>query len=416
MAKQFNQENVIKTLRNHFPLSWKNRAKELNKLDNPDTYTGEQLRSYCRLDENEDWYAEFKRIKGSHKTLSQYDMHKNTDLSFTNKIKTKIIQGETITEDVILDVAGMDKDEWKVDDHVKFNEWPTPMDGEAFYNFQFRVSFSKRPITEMRPERIIELLKDIKPRTVEYELGNTVLDDYLYIPLADMHFGFNSLEDYEYLLENIIKKIRRGYKKILISMHGDYNHTDNFLGTTEKGTKVDDIDFEKGINDGYTFLIEILEKSLVYSPEVELVYLPGNHAPSIDYMVANAIKRWYPQIKVDDSKEEYKCSWLGDVAIFGHHGDKKKNLTGLYEVITARYKREHGRANASYLFTGHFHNEKSESKGGIMWYQVKSPSKDSSYEKTYGFNISESGLQMFVFDNYGRTDILHARVKEGIYL
>lgn len=41
-GKEFNRENVIQTLRNHFGLNWDDRAKELNKLDNPDTYTGEQ--------------------------------------------------------------------------------------------------------------------------------------------------------------------------------------------------------------------------------------------------------------------------------------------------------------------------------------------------------------------------------------
>ncbi|RLV18982.1 hypothetical protein [Streptococcus iniae] len=72
MAEQFNQENVIYILKNYFDLSWGNRTKELNKLDNPDNYKGEDLRSYCRKKENADWYAEFKRIKGTASDSSNF--------------------------------------------------------------------------------------------------------------------------------------------------------------------------------------------------------------------------------------------------------------------------------------------------------------------------------------------------------
>lgn len=406
-GKEFNKENVIQTLRNHFGLNWDNRAKELNKLDNPDTYKGEDLRRYCRKKENADWYAEFKRKKGSHIALSHDDMHKNTDLSFTNKIKSLIIQGVTITEEIILDVAGMDKDEWKVDDHVKFNEWPTPIDGEAFYNFQFKVSFSKRPIAEMRPEQIIELLKNVTDRKIEFLPTTKKLNKYLYIPLADMHFGHNKLEDYEKISEELQGYIKDGYKKILISIHGDYFHVDNFLGTTEKGTKVDDIDFVAGIEDGYKFLLPLIELSIEYAIEVELVYLRGNHAPSIDFMFANAIKKMYPNITVDDSIDEYKCHWLGNNIVLGHHGDKRRKLTDLKDIFTTYFAKEWGQASSRYIFTGHLHHETSISKGGVTHYQVQSPSKASTYDKTYGFNTSEEGSQIFVFNKNKRKHVIY---------
>lgn len=124
-GKEFNRENVIQTLRNHFGLNWDDRAKELNKLDNPDTYTGEQLRSYCRRDSNSDWYSEFKRKKGSHIALTN-EMHRNPNNTISKEIIINRKDGKLYTEkeigSVILRQFGTAK---KPDPYEIKNGWTT---------------------------------------------------------------------------------------------------------------------------------------------------------------------------------------------------------------------------------------------------------------------------------------------------
>ena len=103
----------------------------------------------------------------------------------------------------------------------------------------------------------------------------------------------------------------------------------------------------------------------------------------------------YPQIKFDVEIKEFKHAWLGNHSIFMHHGDKVKSPNKLFEIMVSHFGGM-GKSQSRYLITGHFHHEKSLSFAGLTWYQLQSPSKHSSYDKTYGYDTSESGQMLFL--------------------
>ena len=286
------------------------------------------------------------------------------------------------------------------------NEWTTPTNGETYYNYQSKIVVVPKKKELLAIDEIRKCFDDIEPRRIELACDD-LPKDYLLIPLSDMHFGLNSDEDYKDLQKEIADKILNTYEEILFTIHGDYFHVDNFLNTTEKGTRIDDVDFREGIQAGYRFIVPLLELALENIPNVKVVYLKGNHAPSIDFMFVDALEKRYSQIEFDTTLEEFKHAWLGTHSIFMHHGDKVKNPTKLHQIMTAHFAKEWGESQSRYLITGHFHHEKSLSFAGVTWYQLQSPSKHSSYDKTNGFDTSESGQMLFEFSETKRSAVFY---------
>ena len=392
---RYDDEKIIEMLRNGS--NWKDIADVFDSDRNA-------VRMYAY---KKPWYDEFRRTSGSHTKLSN-EMHKNPFNTISKEIIINRKDGKLYTEKELLEIHGYDPTEWAVV-NAKSNEWSTAGD-DAFYNFQSKLSVKPRTAMDITPEQIVEQFKNIQTKTFEYKLNDKHVSDYLLIPLSDMHIGLNHYEDYQQLQSDIIHIIRNGYKEILFLQLGDFFHVDNMNGTTVNLTQVTNgvkFNFKKMIEDGRKFIEPLLKEALEHAKTVKYVYSKGNHASSPDFMFANNLKYTHPQIEVDDEIQEFKCTMLGKNAILQHHADKVKAFNKLVSVFYSNYGYEMGTASNRYLFTGHFHHEKSLSDAGITHYQVQSPSKHTSYEKDYGFNTSESGQMVFVFDEDKRKGIFY---------
>lgn len=329
----------------------------------------------------------------------------NDDGSIGSQIQVRQKIKKVFTNEELIELHGFDPKEVTLKSATS-NEWTTPTNGETYYNYQSKIVVVPKNQAAITLEEIKQFFEDIEPRRIDLSCEE-LPKYYLLIPLADMHFGLNTDRDYEGLKREIADKIINRYEEILFTLHGDYFHVDNFLNTTEKGTRIDEVDFRDGVQAGYRFLLPLLELALENSPNVKVVYLKGNHAPSIDYMFINGLERLYPQIEFDTSLDEFKHAWLGNHSIFMHHGDKVKNANKLVEIMVAHFGKEWGESKSRYLITGHFHHEKSLSFAGLTWYQLQSPSKHSSYDKTYGYDTSESGQMLFEFSETKRSAIYY---------
>src|SRR5699024_12299432 len=124
-----------------------------------------------------------------------------------------------------------------------------------------------------------------------------------------------------------------GYEVIILSLHWYLFHLYNFLNITGRVTRVDYVDFEQGVQDGFQFVMPLIEKALECSPTVKLVYLPGNHSPSVDYMFMQAIKRLYRDVEWVDSVNDFKDAWLGNNSIVMHHRDNVKKHKRVQEAV-----------------------------------------------------------------------------------
>ena len=346
----------------------------------------------------QEWYKEIAQSnphdKGSDVDKKSY----RDDGSISSFIRTRLDEKKTFSKDELLELHGLDPDEFKIK-NITSNEWSmTNSEGDKHYNFQSKILAEPLTSKDISFELIADLLANLTPKEINMQMDE-LPNEYLFVGLSDLHLMFNR---YDKLQSDIAEVMSNGYAEILMSVHGDLFHVDNFLNTTEHGTRVDDVNFEQGVQDGFQFIVPLIEKALECSPCVKLVYLPGNHAPSVDYMFVQAIKRLYPDIEVDDGVDDFKHAWLGKHSIFMHHGDKVRNPKRLLEIVVSKFAKEWGESQSRYLMTGHFHHEKSLSFAGMTHYQVMSPSRQSSYDKRMGYVDSESGLMLFTFDEEKR--------------
>ena len=331
------------------------------------------------------------------------DYHDDGSIGSQIRVRQKI--KKVFTNEELIELHGFDPKEVTLKSATS-NEWTTPVAGETYYNYQSKIVVVPKKKELLAIDEIRKCFDDIEPRRIELACDD-LPKDYLLIPLSDMHFGLNNDEDYKDLQKEIADKILNTYEEILFTIHGDYFHVDNFLNTTEKGTRIDDVDFREGIQAGYRFIVPLLELALENSPNVKVVYLKGNHAPSVDYMFVDALEKRYSQIEFDTTLDEFKHAWLGTHSIFMHHGDKVKNPTKLHGIMTTHFAKEWGESQSRYLITGHLHHEKSLSFAGVTWYQLQSPSKHSSYDKTNGFDTSETGQMLFEFSEIKRSAVYY---------
>ena len=380
--------------------SWKQIAEHLGYS------SGDALRK--QISRTTDWYH---LVKGILPSDSQEFNKENTQKLLTNgtissTIKVRLKEQKLFTEDELLKLHGFDPIDFQIKT-VTSNEWSmTNGAGEQYYNFQSKIIACKRQVNGLPVEKVGEIVKSITPLPIFVDRTKEK-NGYLSIGFFDIHFGLNTLEEYTELLSDLVGIIRKGYKEVLIISGGDFLHVDNMVNTTVRGTNVDQVDFSKMVHDAETFLVTVCKEAYQHSGKVKLVYLPGNHASSTDYMLIRGIQGLIPEIEVDYEIEEYKHTWLGQHSIFLHHGDKRNSSQKLLEVLVGKYAKEWGNSKARYLFTGHYHHEKGLNIAGLTHYQLMSPSKPSSYDKAKGFVTSEVGLQVFEFDEEKRRAIYY---------
>ena len=362
---------------------------------------GERVRNYAR---KRDWYKDIRQ-PNPHVIKEGMSFTKNAKDEYSIDSEHLFDEQKLFSNDELLEMNNLDPNEFELLG-VRRGKWSVTMTDEGRkWNFQSRID-AKPKEQDMTYDYIQELLETVEPKRVEL-LSDEIVDSYLLIPLADMHFGINYAEDFERLKAQIQDRIMDGHREILITILGDYFNVDNMLNTTVRGTQVDEVDVQRATADAYSFMIDIIDCALKHSPCVSFVYLQGNHDSMVSYMFTQGLKRIYPQLMVDDGLDTYKHAWLGDHSIFMHHGDRIRSAKRLLETIVGTFPKEWGRSQSRYLFTGHFHHEKSLSNAGMTHYQVSSPGKPSSYDKQQGYVTSEQVQMLFEFDNEKRTAIYY---------
>ena len=380
--------------------SWPEVAKQMGFND---FKAIDRIRNRCRKHPR---YSEIRQHQSNNKVDETRYQKKDikSDGSIGSEIKIGRKNKKEFTDEELLRLHSLDPEIFKLKS-ITSNEWTTPIAGSTYYNYQSKIVAVRRE-PEVSAEDIKKVFESIQPRKIELS-EEEIPKEYLLIPLADMHFGLNNQYDYAALQREIADRIINRYEEILFTLHGDYFHVDNFLNTTEKGTRVDDVDFSQSIKDGLDFIAPLLELALKNSPTVKVTYLKGNHAPSVDFLFMFALEKLYPQVVFDGKIEEFKHVWLGQHSIFLHHGDKVKSPTKLHQIMVSKFRKEWGESKSCYLITGHLHHEKSLSFAGVTWYQLQSPSKSTSYEEDNGFDTSESGQMLFEFTEHKRSAIYY---------
>src|SRR5699024_4155211 len=183
--------------------------------------SGENVRAWAKKQER------FDEIREEHKVTNAVKETFETksiaeDGKITTEIKKKLNEKITYEESELLELHGLNGDEFTIR-NITSNEWSmTNAEGQQYYNFQSKI-IAEPKTQEITPEFIANLFESVKPQEIELNLDE-VPRTYLLIPLSDFHWGLNYAEDYAQLKRDIKDLIIEGYSEILFVLNGDYFH------------------------------------------------------------------------------------------------------------------------------------------------------------------------------------------------
>ena len=279
---------------------------------------------------------------------------------------TTRITGKSITEprsaEEIIELLQIDTTRWKLSQY-----W----NKEKKDHWQISALISRIPVQEQDAQSFLEKLQEIKvpqfkvssitPYAIESKEAVTAV-----LSLQDLHFGKPGNEDMEKLLhtciDDLLRKAANNYhiKELIFVVGGDLLNMDTFLGTTTKGTPVENAAPAQEV---YIAAFEAMHKALqqikLFSTKVKVLFVPGNHDRLSSYHLVHALSMSFKsssQIEFDIEYAERKVHISGVNMFCFEHGDVAKKDTPL--VYATEFPTQWGETIHRTLYTGHYHKRK----------------------------------------------------------
>lgn len=251
--------------------------------------------------------------------------------------------------------------------------------------------------TENRIEELLEALRDNTPIAQIERKTIKEAEGMLEIPLFDMHFGPNGIDDYKNTLSEILAIVSgKHWAKIVILVGQDLFHNDSIVnGITTKGTQIEKVNIKKAVYDAKTFYFNIIDTAIGNANEVSVIYSPGNHDKTVGWLFAQILLERYGKDIVDDSAAERKVVWWNGCFIGVTHGDKKTDTPqGLRGKFTIEFPALFAAANVREIHTGHLHRESSMDEYGVQVRRMSTGNKDDEWTITEGYK-SQKRFMLF---------------------
>ena len=186
-------------------------------------------------------------------------------------------------------------------------------------------------------------------------------------------------------LNNVLSLVDKGYDEINIIIGQDMMHTDNFKGTTTKGTVIEKIDVVKAWNDAKTFWYNVIDLAIQKANKVNIIYSKGNHDKNISWAFMQMLKERYGNI-VEDSLLDRKCITYGNNFIGITHGEFKKNKpSDLRSQFSVKFPIEFANAKIKEIHSGHLHSEYEKDEYGVMCRRLSTSNKEDDWSTEEGF-------------------------------
>lgn len=146
----------------------------------------------------------------------------------------------------------------------------------------------------------------------------------------------------------------------LLAQISDFLHWDGFDPVTPAHRNLLDADtrFPKLVRVAIRVLRRVIRMLLAKHPKVHIIMADANHDPASQVWLREWLSVLYeddPRVTVDTSPSPYNVFEFGNVAIFTHHGHKRK-VTNVAEVLAAKFREIYGRTKYAYAHMGHLHS------------------------------------------------------------
>jgi hypothetical protein len=149
-------------------------------------------------------------------------------------------------------------------------------------------------------------------------------------------------------------------KTALLAQISDLLHWDGFDAVTPASKHLLDADtrFPKLVRIAIRVLRRVIDMLLAKHERLHIIMADANHDPVSQVWLREWIAVLYennPRVTVDTSPSPYNAYEFGKVAIFTHHGHKRR-VTNVSEVFAAQFREMFGRTKFAYAHTGHLHH------------------------------------------------------------
>lgn len=140
----------------------------------------------------------------------------------------------------------------------------------------------------------------------------------------------------------------------------DFLHADGIEALTPASKHLLDVDsrFAKVVRAAIRILRTVIDMLLAKHKRLHIIMADANHDPVSQIW----LREWFsviyenePRVTIDRSPSPYNAYEFGKVALFVHHGHKRK-VTNVSEVFAAQFREMFGRTKYAYAHTGHLHS------------------------------------------------------------
>jgi hypothetical protein len=146
----------------------------------------------------------------------------------------------------------------------------------------------------------------------------------------------------------------------VLAQLSDLLHSDGLEPLTPASKHVLDVDtrFQKVVRIVIRVLRQVIDMLLAKHQRVHILMADANHDPVSQIWLREWLSVLYenePRITVDRNPSPYNAFEFGKVALFFHHGHKRK-VSNVSEVFAAKYREMFGRTQFAYAHMGHYHH------------------------------------------------------------
>jgi hypothetical protein len=151
---------------------------------------------------------------------------------------------------------------------------------------------------------------------------------------------------------------------------------------------------------------------------VHLIMADANHDPASQVLFREMFAALYEQetrITVETSPSPYTAYEFGKVALFTHHGHKRKPAN-VSEVFVAQFREMFGRTKFAYAHMGHMHHVDMKENNLMIVEQHRTLAAPDAYSARGGWISGRDAKVITYHRNYGevgRLTISYDMVKEG---
>lgn len=362
------------------------------KEENNFLHSSENLRKYGRAWKMDDENKDFKMSQSDNDTAFKYK-EVTEILSDGSQRSDKLISmsNEQLKDSsFLLKAHGFDENEWEVS-NAKNSIWNI---GSEKTLYSSRISV-KPKLNGFNINALIEAMKkEIKP----FRINSTVTDGekLLTIPFVDLHFGINTLEQYQNKLQETLEIINsRNWDTIYIPIGHDLIHVNNSKNQTANGTQIENINIPKAWKDAFTFYTYIFEAALEKSNKVVSDYVCGNHDADMTWGFMQSLEVKFPQVKWNTSMNNKKCFKWEQVTIFSLHGER--GLARVAKTLLTKYRDDIVNSKVIEIYSGHTHAEKVKDDYGIVIRTLPTSALEDDWHVENSFEGSVKTSQLFVY-------------------